>query len=96
MPTLKLLVVPVVLVPVAAALAKVTAAVAAVQAALQTAVILSEVILTTYELTYYLVLEIAETIKISAQLYWKKILKNMSIIPSQENFICFFHVLQSL
>lgn len=43
MPILKLLVVPVVLVPVAAALAKVTAAVAAVQAALQTAVILSEV-----------------------------------------------------
>lgn len=43
MPILKLLVVPVVLVPVAAALVKVTAAVAAVQAALQTAVILSEV-----------------------------------------------------
>ena len=93
--TQRLVVVPVVLVPVAAALVKVTAAVAAVQAALQTAVILSEAVLTTYEITC-LVLEITEAMKnLSTNVLEKDIEKHIYHSISRKNFY-FFHILQPL
>ena len=93
MPTLRLEVVPVALVPVAAVLVKVTAALAAVPAALRIAVILSEAVLTTYESVFWF-WESLKPYEISTNVY-EKDMEHEFHSTSKKFLICFFHILQN-